>query len=60
MNTATGSRPESAPEEAAEVMRCLRESLRDPTFAAVLALLVLGNAEEGDFGEHLAPSAEAK
>ena len=35
-------------DEAAEVMRCLRESLRDPTFASVLALLVAGKGGEED------------
>ena len=32
-------------DEAAEVMRCLRETLREPAFAAALALLVSGNGQ---------------
>ena len=40
--------------EAAEVMRCLWESLRDPGFVTVLALLVAGKAQSqqgDDFGD---------
>lgn len=34
-------------DEAAEVMRCLGESLRDPAFASVLAVLVAGKRQAG-------------
>jgi hypothetical protein len=39
--------------EAAEVMRCLRESLREPAFAAVLVLLVSekGKGDENNLAD---------
>jgi hypothetical protein len=45
--TATAAtRPNSVRGEAAEVMRCLRESLRQPAFTRVLARLVTGNGRD--------------
>lgn len=47
-------------DEAAEVMRCLGESLREPTFAIVLAFLLSGKrqGEEHDFPECEASGTE--
>jgi hypothetical protein len=48
-------------DEAAEVMRCLGESLRDPGFVTVLALLVAGKGgEENNLADSGAPESPAE
>jgi hypothetical protein len=54
--------PKSVRDEAAEVMCCLRESLREPAFASALALVLCGRrkGEESDSAERVAPDASAE
>ena len=46
--------------ETAEILRCLREALREPAFASALALVVSdGQQRECDIAGRVAPSASA-
>ena len=55
------TRPKDTRQEAAEVVRCLQEALRDPTFVSAVAVLVLGrDADRRDLEECLGSGSEAK
>lgn len=50
------------PDEAAEVLRCLHESLREPGLATALLLVVSGRrrGDGDDFAERLAPGGSGE
>ena len=61
MSATAATCPKSMQDEVAEVMRCLRETLREPAFAITLALLVTGEryGEENEIAECLGSGVSA-